>query len=84
VYELLFSAMREAEKNKSNLVHSAQIVDSVVKKHQLPAEEVKSCLQELIDKGLIAKQGLIVNKNEQVIVLRPFWDEIKAAGFARV
>jgi hypothetical protein len=84
VYELLFDALREAEKNRSNLIHLAQIVDNVAKKHKLSAKEVMTCLQELIEKGLVSKQELIVNKNEQVAVLRAVWDQIKAAGFAKV
>ena len=78
--DAILTALKQAQKKKRAIITFNATVSYVSEGNKLDKAEVKLALQSLIEDGYIYQREILVNKKDQVRVLRVNWKKLAANG----
>ena len=80
VTDAILTALKHAQKKRRAIITFNATVAYVAEGSKIDKAEIKSALQALIESGYIYQKEILVNKKDQVRVLRVNWKKLIANG----
>ena len=78
--DAVLAALKQAQKKRRAIITFNATVAYVAEGTQIDKNEIKSALQWFIENGYIYQKEILVNKKDQVRVLRVNWKKLIEAG----